>query len=428
MGKKTKVRKRHNPKQPSYATAPASRAGSNAGRGFRYQDAVSVWLAVEIWAGRRAPAILIPEGGDDVELRGEATSFVQVKSRREHLGGYTEGETAGYIEDLWNRSIGSSPQPTKLMLVLERNVAGLTPHEEQPSTRSIIGSISARLSKFNGATDFLPRTSITIATSPQEWAISLIVDRLNCSPIAAQMCFAELLIRVGILADANGRLVSVDYRGLSISDTETSIRDILAAVDVDVDVDATERALREGVCEPVDFLTPLNDPNFYLGVDVEPGHIAAGLVSERPRSRSALVEGIEKRRAALVVGPSGAGKSALMWETANLLRHTVRWFRIRRLSTVDISSVRQLIRTFRASEDSPLGFIMDDVGRNDPESWGALLKEAMSVPGVVLLGSIREEDVTLIAERARTVEIRVEPDDELAERLWHELREAGKTD
>ncbi|WP_211207004.1 hypothetical protein [Thiothrix nivea] len=389
MGKKTKAKKGHNPKQHSSTNTTASRAGSNAGRGFRYQDAVSVWLAVEIWAERRAPAILIPEGGDDVELRGETTSFVQVKSRREHLGNYTESETAGFIENLWNRSLVSSPQPTKLVLVIERNVTGFPRLEEQPTTCSIIGPISARLSKFKGAADFIPRTAITIAPSPQEQAISLIVDRLNCSPLAAQMCFAELLIRVGILADDNGRLVPENYRGLSISDTERSIRDVLAAVDTD----ATERALREGVCEPVDFLTPLHDPNFYLGVDVEPGHVAAGLVSERPRSRSALVEGIEKRRAALIVGPSGAGKSALMWEAASILRHTVRWFRIRRLSIADIPSVRQLIRTFRASEDSPLGFVMDDVGRNDPESWGALLKEAMSVPGVVLLGSIREEDV-----------------------------------
>src|SRR3546814_49047 len=177
----------------------------------------------------------------------------------------------------------------------------------------IEGPISARLAKLSGSSDLLPRTSISVATSPQQWAISLIAHRLNCTPIAAQMCFAELLVRVGALADANGRLAPENYRGLSISDTETSIRDVLATIDID----AIERALRDGVCEPVDFLTPLDDPNFYLGVDVEPGHIAAGLVAERPRSRSALVEGIEQRRAALIVGPSGAGKSALMWEAAN---------------------------------------------------------------------------------------------------------------
>ena len=424
LATKTKRIRRLSTSEASPGSAKAaSRAGSNAGRGFRYQDAVSAWLAVEIWAGQRAPAIVIPEGGDDVELRGDSTRFVQVKSRREHLGDYTEGETVGHIEDLWNRALGSAPRPQQLELVVEREVTGLGPLDDHPAVRSIEGPISTRLSKFNGASDLLPRTSIVVATSPQEWAIKLIVDRLNCAPIAAQMCFADLLFRVGTLADANGRLAPDNYRGLSISDTEASIRDVLAAIDID----AIELALRDGVCEPVDFLTPLNDPNFYLGVDVEPGHIAAGLVAERPRTRSALLEGIEQRRAALIVGPSGAGKSALMWEAANTLRHTVRWLRIRRLSAADIPSLRQLVRTFRASEDSPLGFVMDDVGRNGPESWGALLKEVMSVPGVVLLGSVREEDVTLIAERARAAEVRADTDDELAERLWGELREAGKT-
>ena len=231
-------------------------------------------------------------------------------------------------------------------------------------------------------------------------------------------------MRIGTLANDNGRLKPEDYQGLSVSDTETIIRDTLVAVDVN----AVERAISEGVCEPVDFLTSLDDPNFYLGVDVEPGHLAAGLVSERPRTSLALMEGIEARRAALIVGPSGAGKSALMWETASKLRHTIRWFRIRRMSAADVPSLRQLIRTCRASNDCPVGFVMDDVGRNGLEGWGALSKEAMSLPGVVLLGSIREEDIVLIDERARVAEVRADPDEELAERLWRELREAGKTE
>ncbi len=381
-------------------------------------------MAVEIWAGRRAPAILIPEGGDDVELRSEETTFIQVKSRREHLGDYSEGVAAGYIKDLWSRSLGSSPQPERLELVLERNVVGVATLEEQPASHAIEGPIARNLVEFSASDELLPKTSILVCTSPQEWSISVIANRLNCSPIAAQMCFAELLVCVGALADANGRLSPEDYRGLSVSDIETSIRDVLAAIDVA----SIERAIQEGICEPVDFLTTINDPNFYLGVDVEPGHIAAGLISERPKSRFTLVQAIEERRAALIIGPSGAGKSALMWEAANALRHTVRWFQIRRLDVTDIPAIRQLIRTFRASEGSPVGFVMDDVGRNGPESWGALLKEAMSVPGVIMLGSAREEDVSLIAERARAAEVRADPDDELAERLWQELRDAGKTD
>ncbi len=93
MAKKTKPRKRRcDPKPSSKPAKAASRAGSNAGRGFRYQDAVAAWLAVEIWARQRAPAIVIPEGGDDIELRGAAASFVQVKSRRGHLGDYREAK------------------------------------------------------------------------------------------------------------------------------------------------------------------------------------------------------------------------------------------------------------------------------------------------------------------------------------------------
>ena len=407
----------------SKSVSTTSRAGSNAGRGFRYQDAVTVWLAVEIWADKRSTANVIPEGGDDIELRGDTTNFVQVKSRRKHLGNYTESKTVKHIEDLWNRSLGSTPRPQGLELILERKVTGLSTLDDHPSTRSIEGPIRTRLSNLDGSSDLLSKTSITVVTSPQEGAIDLIVSKLGCTPLAAQMCFSKLLDIVGSLSNDNGRLTPENYRGLSISDTEKSIRDVLAAIDID----AIECAIRNGVCEPVDFLTPLNDPNFYLGVDVEPGHIAAGLVAERPQGRLALMEGIEQRRAALVVGPSGAGKSALMWETARTLRHTVRWFRIRRLGAADIPSLLQIVRTFRTSEDSPLGFVMDDIGRNGPENWGALLKEAMSVPGVVLLGSVREEDITLIAERARAAEIRADPDDQLAERLWRELDEAETT-
>ena len=297
------------PRRQGSSTTSATRAGSNAGRGFRFQDAVAVWLAVEMWGGQRAPSIMIPEGGDDVELRGASTTFVQIKSRRNHLGNYSESAAVRHIRELWGRCIDSTPQPDRMELILERNVVGFASSRQHWTSHTIDGPIRARLASPSGSGDLVTKTSITVAGSPQEASIKLIVDLLNCSPVVAQMCFAELLIRVGDLADSNGRLSPKDYRGLSISDTEWTIHDVLATTDVV----AVERAIRDGVCEPVNFLTPLYDTNFYLGVDVEPGHVAAGLVSERPRERSAVVQGIDARRAVLVVGPSGAGKSAIMW-------------------------------------------------------------------------------------------------------------------
>ncbi len=413
-------RTRSAPKSPK----PASRAGSHAGRGFRYQDAVAANLAVMIWADLRTPAIVIPEGGDDIELRGSDSVFVQVKSRREHLGEYQTGKTLSDISDLWNRRDGTVPHPDRLELILERGVEGLTNQSDPAIATAIDGKLSKELQDLPNAASLLKKTKLYIMASPREAAIQAICDKTGCRPIAAQICFADLLKRVGDLADANGLLQAEDYQGLSVSDTEHAITELLHVLDVE----AIEQAIQQGLCEAVDFSTPLDDPNFYLGVDVEPGHVTAGLVSERPDARRTVSQGLETQRAALIVGPSGSGKSALMWETAYIMRHTVRWFRVRRPAVQDIPALRQLIRAMRPSETSPIGFVIDDVGRQGPEAWTAFLKEIGSLPGVLLLGSIREEDIFLVAERARATEIRADADDALAERLWCELKTSQDTE
>ncbi len=79
----------------------SSRAGSHAGRGFRYQDAVTGWFAVGCWAQSLSYGSVIPEGGDDIELVGGAGSaFVQVKSRRDQLGEFPIGDVVAFIKAL----------------------------------------------------------------------------------------------------------------------------------------------------------------------------------------------------------------------------------------------------------------------------------------------------------------------------------------
>ena len=74
-----------------------SRAGAWAGRGFRFQDAVTCLLAVESWAGHLPAAALVPEGFDDVVAEhSTGINLIQVKSRAnpfhqlacEEVGGY----------------------------------------------------------------------------------------------------------------------------------------------------------------------------------------------------------------------------------------------------------------------------------------------------------------------------------------------------
>lgn len=100
-----------------------SRAGSHAGRGFRYQDAAGVWLAVRCWAHELPYGAVIPEGKDDYELSSSmGSALVQVKSRRDHLGPFPAVVAAGFIRALWAR-FENSASHTNLILVLEHPVA-----------------------------------------------------------------------------------------------------------------------------------------------------------------------------------------------------------------------------------------------------------------------------------------------------------------
>lgn len=188
-----------------------------------------------------------------------------------------------------------------------------------------------------------------------------------------------------------------------------------------------EIAIKEGLCEEVDFLTPIEEPHFYLGVDVQPGHLAAGLVVERPAARQQALNALEARRNVLIVGPSGSGKSALMWEVARAASYVETWFRIRRLTVEKLPYLMALIKACRASAKAPVGFVLDDIGSGLTEGWDALARTAASHPGILLLGSAREEDFFLLFEQERAHVVREVGDDELAERLWKELRSRSQT-
>ena len=95
------------------------RTGSDAGRGFRYQDAVAAALAVELWLSGEA-GIVVPEGGDDIEVRRTAGRFLMsVKSRRDTRGPFTASELRSHVQDL--RSRGRAKGVTSVRLILERN-------------------------------------------------------------------------------------------------------------------------------------------------------------------------------------------------------------------------------------------------------------------------------------------------------------------
>lgn len=399
----------------------SSGAGSHAGRGFRYQDAVGVWLSLRCWSQELHYGSVIPEGRDDYELQGSrGSALVQVKSRRDHMGLFPISEVVGFVRALWSR-YEVSPDPGKdLNLILERPVI------QGPKTDYILTEHTGLAEVLRGDSRWkllAPRTHIWIAAEPAEKAIETISHTLSCAPVAAQVYYGELLNHIGGLADANGMVKNGIYEGLAISDVEAVIR----RMEPVLDVAGMEMALREGYCDAIDFLTTVDEPAFYQGVDTRPAHLAAGLVVERPEARSVVLTMLAAQRAALIVGQSGTGKSALMWETARVSRHTVRWFEITRGDSFDAHLLIRLARSLRASSTAPVGFIFDDVGKGKAGLWDGLLREARAGSGILLLGSIREEDVFMLTTRSFAGEFRPTVEEIVAERIWQQLSHQRQT-
>lgn len=400
----------------------ATRAGSHAGRGFRYQDAVAASLAVEGFVGQSGYGSVVPEGGDDLELKtASARTLAQVKSRRDHMGPFSARSVAGFVRKMWD---GKGLQPDdQFLLVLESNVGERRTAVRQLQELSAYPTVVAELKGRKGLAGLIARTKVLVLPDPRGSAVAQISARQACTYLEAEMYFADLLGVVGRLSDDNGTRAANAYLGLAVSDVQQrfdALQPLLTSAVV-------EAALTEGLCSAVDFLTPDEDPLFYLGVDAQASHVAAGLVVERPELRAAVLEGLESRRNALIHGVSGSGKSAVLWEAAYASRHAVRWFQVRRLPPAAIASLVQLARSRRATADAPVGFIIDDVGRGFSESWTALTAEVNRTPGLLLLASVREEDRYPLVDSRRAAQIKVQGDDTLAERVWRELRNRGQT-
>ncbi|WP_335989862.1 dsDNA nuclease domain-containing protein [Acinetobacter bereziniae] len=399
-----------------------SRSGSHAGRGFRYQDAVGVLLAVKSWGGELVYKEIIPEGKDDYEVKSSDKEFslIQVKSRRDHLGAFPISEIIKFIKALWGRSTIFS-QPKEFILLLESPPVGL----ESLGDHFIDSypDLYFSLNKDPLWRNFASRTKVLIVSNPVGAAIDTISQVMSCKPLEAQVYYSEILSKIGFLANENGIKNEGSFLGLAISDVECVIRNIEPILNLS----GMEKALSEGYCYAVDFLNPLDNWNFYQGVDTRPGHISAGLVLERPELRSEIIQGLDYCGSSIIVGPSGSGKSALMWDTVYSTRHNIRWFEIKKAEVDEVNLFIRMAQVLRASSLAPIGFVIDDVGHKFFDLWNELIRQIECGNGVVLLGSIREEDVYLLTSRSRSIEVRPSVNKVFAERLWQRLKKQEQT-
>lgn len=412
------------------------RHGANSIRGFHYQDVVGAWLCGRVLSGDLSVARIVPEGLEDLAIEGAPNWHVQVKSRQERVRDFTAGKVAQFVADMASRHVRHEAAGAggRLVLVLERPVAGevftrwgqsLSVLPPDHGVREALDAVAAQ--RGWDATEVARICDVTSLYvlpwhTAAEQTARAVAERYQLQPLAAGPVVLALRDQIAACADANAAAGWSDRSGLD----RTRVQQVADRAVELVDHASLEEALAKGLCEAVDFDQPLVAASFYEGVDVQPGHVAAGLPVPRPEVTGQVVTALEEPVPVLITGPSGVGKSAVMWAAAYSTRHVL-WYRVRQLRESDVPALVRLARASRPSARSPVGFVVDGVGVGTAEAWDALQRELAGVAHVLLLGSARTEDLLPLRTLPNCTVLRVELDELVAERIHARLAATGAT-
>ncbi|GAB3681975.1 hypothetical protein [Salinisphaera aquimarina] len=382
-----------------------SRSGAWAGRGFHYQHLISTLLLIRQWAGLAPSGSLVPEGLDDCVLElADRDIWLQIKSRKAAVFNDTEVQTF----------LTATRAKVAAIKGVKKNHAAIV--LEHPRTGRIEGSID----EIFGAENL----SVFSCPEPGEESVKLLTSKLDTAEVIAGGIVSDLYRLVAEASQENASLTFEERRRISTTEIERRIFERLEAEDPS----EIDRAMASGALEPVDFRSAISEPAFYQGVKVLPGHVAAGLAFDRPDDSDTVIRALRRRRHVLISGPSGAGKSALMWLSAELLAGEFRWYQVTaRAVAADADAIIRFVRARHPNDDAPIGLAFDDVGSVNNDLWNVLVRELRGMPAVYFLGSVRQEDISLIANQPDTEFIRVRLDEELAETVWRKLHAERQT-
>ena len=390
---------------PERDTWRESRSGAWAGRGFHYQHLVSTLILVRQWAGLSPHGYLVPEGLDDCVVEfADRRVWIQIKSRKEAT--FPDAEVSRILDAADARSAKLPTGPTiRSTVVLE-----------QPRTNRLEADVARIFDDEAGR--------VFICQTPGEDIVRLLSTQLPIAQVIAEGLASDLYTLVAGASEQNASLPLENRRRISTTEVERRIFERLEAEDPS----AIDEALVSGALEPVDFTTPVDEPDFYRGVKVTPGHLAANLVLDRPKDVNKILDALSQRRHVLVSGPSGSGKSALTWLATSAAAGRVRWFQITATATPpDAQAIIRFVRARRPAGSSPLGLVLDEVAATNSNLWNVLVRELRGIPALYFLGSVRQEDVNLIVNQSDTAFVQVLLDKDLAEIVWHKLRARSHT-
>ena len=381
--------------------------------------------------------VVVPEGFEDVSLEGETSLHVQAKSRAEHLGLFPASEAAGHILGAWEQHVDRGEAASRLVVVLERGVEGEEPSSDLSRTLSeslrhgsrLLAILRSRGGERGVDVEALLSSTVIVGISWDD-VIGETADclsaRSDLPPAALHLVARHLAVFFAEASDDNAARTHDGRRRLGRTEVAAEVGRVVGMIDVE----SLEAAIREGVCEALDYGTgEVGDDvdRFYEGVATQPTHVASGLVVRRPDVIEEILSGLEQRRAVVITGPSGVGKSAVLW-TIPRERQEVVWFWIKRLAAEDVPAIVRLARAYCVSPAVPVGFLVDSAGTGDFAGWARLRAEAAAVPGMLLVATARIEDLASLGGLVGCATVAVRLDEQAAETVHSGLVRRGATE
>lgn len=393
---------------------------------------MGAWLGARLLAGKLDADRVVPEHLEDLVCEGGANWNIQVKSRQQRVGDFGVGYGAKLLLDVRDhqeRTRTCGP----VMVILERDVKGLAR-----------GAFGQRLAELSGGGDLIQaanQRAVSKGVPPLSdafleglsvyvlpWNIAadetrdLLCHRFEVPAVVGAHLGLVLRNLLADCQDHNAQSPALQRRGVAIAGMVEVIRATLSALSYDHLSDA----FREGICDTLDLDTSLADERFFEGVETQPGHIAAGLPTPRPLETDAVLSAALGGAAVVITGPSGVGKSTILWAAAYSSRN-VQWVRVDRLNSSDVVKIMRFVMASAPSARSPIGLVVDGIGRAGIDAWDALRARVARVPNVFLVGTCRTEDLVAITSLAECSLVEVTLDETTAERIHRQLKDLGQT-
>ncbi|MXY44862.1 MAG: hypothetical protein F4Y50_12550 [Dehalococcoidia bacterium] len=388
-----------------------TRAGARASRGFHFQDAVGAWLASRLSSGDLNADRLTPEGLDDLQLEGADPLQMEVKSRQNRLGPFPVGKAADHIAEAWIRHSDRFGDARRLVVLLERGLQGFEPTdralveiplsqalaEVEGLRRALTTRLESRKRPAADMADLMADTTLIVASWDDilEDTARHITQVVSLPPAALDAVGHALRAEVAGAVDANAEAQYPDGAFLERTGLVESIQRIAELIDLQ----AIEYALSHGICSPVSKEALDTGDAFYEGMSTQPGHVAAGLVVPRPDLMVQATAALDQGKAVVFAGPSGVGKSAVLWGLPFAVPGVL-WFCVQRVSEQDIPHLERLLRAHGASPNSPVGLLVDSAGRSGRQAWAELREAVSRIPGALLAGTARSEDLFSLGDLA----------------------------